>query len=53
MVVTGVADTLGRAIETGALEAEGIDERLAYEQVARWMARLPGDAWDHRLPDVN
>jgi hypothetical protein len=51
LVIRGAADNLGRAVETGDLEADGIDEQAAYEQVARWMSKLPGDAWDVRLPE--
>lgn len=28
----------------------GIDERVAKQQVANWLNRLPGDCWDTRLP---
>lgn len=51
LIITGAADNLGRAVETGDLGADGIDENAAYAQVARWLARLPGDAWDVRLPE--
>jgi hypothetical protein len=51
LVVRGAADALAVAVERGDLEADGIDEREAYEQVAKWLSRLPGDAWDVRLPE--
>lgn len=44
-IVTEVADMIGR--EYGAdVEIEMAAKRVA----AQWLARLPGDGWDVRLP---
>ena len=47
-LTTAAADMLARRYdETDDPEMV----RDAYETVGRWLARLPGDEWDVRLPD--